>query len=177
MCTMASFIMLASSATFYSTYAGGVSPEQIRASYIIKMRTFFKLGTSGHAISNICYYEKAGVLPEESVGQIIAEYFGDRPEAKVRVTRFDAIRDFNGCDLLYVPEKETDNVENIVAALGNSPILSVSATPKFIFKGGMIGFVSDDDGRVKMATNLRNIKTRGIHVNPQILEIMQQVVE
>jgi hypothetical protein len=47
---------------------------------------------------------------------------------------------------------------------------------RFIMRGGMIGFLIDDQNRVKMEANIANMKKHGVDMNAQVLEIMQRVI-
>jgi hypothetical protein len=154
-----------------------ISPEAVRASYILKLRPFVTMGSPSHGIQKICYYEKPGVAWTESVGQIIERYVSKNPDPsghRLSVQGFKAIRDFSACDIFYIPAEEEGSTPGIMAALDGLPVLTISAAPGFIYKGGMIGFVSDDNW-VKMAANIKNIKSRDVRVDPQILEVMQKV--
>lgn len=156
---------------------GGVTVEKVRASFLLQMQKFVLLGGEERRIKQICYYEKPGVPPEESVGQILAKYLSDNPgKLALTVRHFSAIRDFSGCDLVYIPASEEGNVDNILAALGAGETLTMSPAKRFIHRGGMIGFVLDNQNRVKMEANLKNIREKQIRVDAQLLEIMQQVV-
>lgn len=156
--------------------AGEITPEEVKATYILKMRPFFKTGSDAHSIAKLCYYEKVGVPYEESVGQIISQYFTQHPDPAISIKGYHGIQDFVDCDMLYIPASESSNVDNILAALGSKSVLTISSIPQFIFKGGMVGFVLDNANHVKMEANLHKMKSTGIQANPQILEIMEQVV-
>ena len=167
-------------APVYSSVGQEVTPEEIRASYIIKLRSFVMLGTPPRMIRTICYYEKPGIAWNESVGQLIAKYVEQNPDKHgnpLSVRWYKAMRDFSGCDIFYIPAEEEANLNGILAALDASSALTISAVPQFIFKGGMIGFVVDDTNRVRMVANLKNSRARSVHIDPQIFELMQQVVQ
>jgi hypothetical protein len=156
-----------------------ITPEEVRASYILKLRPFVTMGNPAHIMETICYYEKPGVPLNESVGQILGKYVqtNPAPDGKpLAVKRFQAIRNLTGCDALYIPADEESNIDNILTALDSSPTLTISAANRFIMRGGMLGFVLDDANRVKMEANLENLKKQGVKIDAQILEIMQQVV-
>lgn len=157
----------------------GITPEEVRASYILKLRPFVTVGEPAHMIQTICYYEKPGVDAEESVGQILAKYVQGNPSPNgkpLSIKKFEAIRNLSGCDAFYIPANEENNISNILTALGTSSTLTISPAPRFIMRGGMLGFVLDDANHVKMEANLENIKKRGVRIDAQILEIMQQVI-
>ncbi len=159
-----------------ATAAQTITPEEIRAQYIIKIRPFVQLGNPPHSIREICYYEKPGVPENESVGQLIAKYLRDHATKDISVKWFKAIRDFSGCDILFIPESEDSNIDNIISALDASEILTISSAKKFIYRGGMIGFVLDDENRVKMEANLKNTKAKNVKLRAEILELMPNVI-
>lgn len=168
--------LLAALLTTNATAQGNISPEKVRASFILQMQKFVSVGEPPHPLRSICYFEKPGVPQDESVGQLIAKHVQDHPNDRLpAVKRFEAIRDFSGCDLLYIPSEEEANVDNILATAGNAPMLTVSASKRFIYRGGMIGFTMDNDNRVRMETSLKNVKAKGVRIDAQLLEIMQHV--
>lgn len=157
------------------------TPEEIKASYILKLRPYTTLDNPPRKAGTICYYEKPGVPASESVGQILSKYAEKKGADNsglppLTIKRFQAIRNLIGCDIFYIPADEEGNIDNILTALGTSSTLTISATPRFIMRGGMIGFVLDEDSHVRMEANLTNLKKRGVQVDAQILELMQQVV-
>ena len=157
-----------------------VSPEAVKALYILKLRQFVFIGDPPHMPQTICYYEKPGVDLSESVGQFLAKYNIENPDHSghpLSVKWFKAIRDFSGCDILYIPGTEEASVPSILTALNTSPIFTISAVPQFIYKGGMVGFLMDDTNHVKMEANDKTMKEKKIRMDAQILEIMQRVIQ
>lgn len=163
-----------------SSVAQDITAEEVKASYILKLTSYTETGNPPHPIRTLCYYEKPGVPFKESVGQILAKYVEKTPAPfgkPLSVKRFEAIRNLSGCDVFYIPGDEEANVDNILSALGTSSTLTISAAPRFIMRGGMIGFVLDDNDRVKMEGNLANIKKNNVTVDSAILEVMLQVMK
>lgn len=160
------------------SYAAEMTPELIRASYVLNMRKFVTIGEQFRKIEKICYYEKQGVPLNESVGQLMTKYISEhQSDSKITVKRFDAVRDITGCDVFYIPADQDDSIDNILLALGSSKTLTVSSVNKFIVRGGMIGFVTDDAGHIKMEASLKNAKAKDINIDAQFLEIMSRVIE
>lgn len=154
-----------------------ISPEAIKATYIIQMQNFITVGNPLHKINKICYYEKQLTPPSESVGQQLEEYVRTHNKNELpTIKRFEAIGDFSGCDILYIPATNESNIENIITARGLSETVTVSSVQRFILRGGMIGFVMDEENRVKLEANLKNAKEKNIHIDAQLLEIMQRVL-
>lgn len=153
------------------------SPEAIKAVYILQMQKFVVVGSASRTPNLICYYERPGVPPEESVGQQIERYVhAHAAESPLVVKRFEAVHNFSGCDILFVPAAEESYLNNILAALGNSSTLTVSEVERFILRGGMVGFVEDESHRIRMETNLTNAKAKDVHIDASLLEVMQRVL-
>jgi hypothetical protein len=153
-----------------------ISPETIKATYILQMRSFIKIGASKKSINSVCYYESKDVPFEESVGQQIEKYAHGHPAEGLSVKKFNAVRDFSSCDALYIPLEEQNNVDNILTALRTTQVLSISGSNKFILRGGMIGFIVDEDNHVKMEANMKNLQSKNIYVDAGLLEIMARVI-
>jgi len=157
---------------------GEITPEQVKAVYLVQIRKFVQVDTPPHPIREICYYEKSGVPESESVGQILTKYLqkNKAPGDSVTVRSFQAIRDFTGCDMMFIPADEEANIDNILAKLGSAPVLTVSPAKRFIFHGGMIGMNIDDSNRVRLEGNIKNMNASNVLADAQLLEIMEQVV-
>lgn len=161
--------------------AQNISAEEVKAQYILKMRPFVQVGEPARSIRKICYYEKSGIPENESVGQLIAKYLQSHPpkegQAAITVKAYKGMGDFSGCDVFFIASKEENNIDNILASLNGAETLTVSGAERFIFRGGMIGFVLDDQNRVRMEVNLKNARAKNVKIPSKILEIMQQVVQ
>mgnify|MGYP000287612974 CR=1 FL=1 len=153
------------------------SPEQVRAAYLLNMYRFVKVGNPPTAARQFCYYEKAGIPFDESVGQMLEKYVAESPTIKGQippVKRYQAIRDLKGCDIFFIPADEDASVDNILAALGSSSTLTVSSAKRFIYRGGMIGFIMGE-GKVGMEGDMDNMDKKQVNVDAQLLEIMVTV--
>ncbi len=159
-----------------SNVSADITPEKVKASFILQMPKFVSVGEPPRKVKQICYYEKPGVSIEESTGQLLAQYVNSHPNSGLSVKRYEAVRDFAGCDLFFIPSHEEANLDNILTVLGTSSTLTISAAKRFIYRGGMIGFVMDDENHIRMEANLKNIRGKNILIDAQLLEIMQQVI-
>lgn len=163
-----------------SARAEEVASEAVKALYILKLRTYVTVSEPPRVPQTICYYEKPGIELNESVGQLIAKYNAASPDRgghPLSVKWLQAIRDFSGCDILYIPGQEEAVLTSALTTLGNSSTLTISSIPQFIYKGGMIGFLLDDNNHVKMEGNMQNLQGKKVRVDAQILEIMQHVIQ
>lgn len=156
--------------------AQGVTSEEVKASYLLQFSKYAWVDQPPRRVKEICYYEKSGVPENESTGQILTKYTREHPGSGLSVKWYKAINSFSGCDMVFIPAEEEDSVDNILTALGSSPILTVSGAKRFVFRGGMIGFTLDDANHVKMEGNLRNMRAHHVEMDTLVLELMQQVI-
>lgn len=75
-----------------------------------------------------------------------------------------------GCRVLFIGESESDSLDAALAALSHVPILTVSDMPRFIERGGMVGFVVEDS-RVRFQVNLDAVKAAGFALSSQLIKL------
>lgn len=167
--------LLAVPATLGAGAEPTTSPEQVRAAFLLNMRSYVSVGSPPRNARQFCYYEKRDTPFEESAGQMLGSYVAEQMPGRLPpVRRYQAIRDLKGCDVFFIPAGEDAEVDNILAALGTEPTVTVSSAKRFIYRGGMIGFVMEE-GRVAMEGDLTNMSKRDVRVDPQLLEVMVRV--
>lgn len=76
---------------------------------------------------------------------------------------------------LFIDSSKHESLEKIFRLLSNKPVLTISDTPKFVEKGGMIE-LKRDDGRIIFRINLQAIKRANLYVSSQLLQ-MAEIVE
>lgn len=79
-----------------------------------------------------------------------------------------------GCHLLFIGASEQQRFLVILKTLGNAPTLSVSDIEEFAAKGGGIGLLLRDN-KVLFEVNLEPIRSAGLHLPGQLLNIAADV--
>lgn len=82
----------------------------------------------------------------------------------------------NHCHIVFISASEEDKLSEILAAMKGQPVLMVSDIDNFAAKGGMIGFVTNDN-KIKIVINAKAISTAGLRVDAQLLEIALKVID
>lgn len=80
------------------------------------------------------------------------------------------------CHILFIGQSEAAQVQQIVAGLKTSPVLTVSDSDDFVEHGGMIGFVVSDN-KIRIAVNSKAVSSAGLRVDAQLLEIALKVID
>jgi hypothetical protein len=75
-----------------------------------------------------------------------------------------------GCDLVFVSRSEDEHLENIVAAFADVPVLTVSDTPGFAARGGIVELQARGS-RIGFAINVAAYRRAGLAISSQLLEL------
>lgn len=99
------------------------------------------------------------------------ENIGGRPLEVRRVAR--AI-DAPGCAILFIEAAQHLPVDEFVAALADKPTLTVSDTPQFLSRGGMIQFQVVEK-RVRFSINLDAVNRAHLTMSSELLKVALSV--
>jgi hypothetical protein len=90
----------------------------------------------------------------------------DRP---IVVRAIEAL-DPAACDLLFIAESESESLPELLAALADSPVLTVSDMERFAKRGGIVELQSRDN-RVGFEINVAAYRRAGLVVSSQLLQL------
>jgi len=89
---------------------------------------------------------------------------------KVLAKRVAKPQDAVSCRILFISSSEQSRLKEIVAALEDTSVLTVSDMPQFTRRGGMIQFVVEAN-RVRFEVNLTNAERAGLTLSSQLLKV------
>lgn len=78
------------------------------------------------------------------------------------------------CHMVFVAQDDEQAIHAVLKELATLPIVTVSDSPGFVQKGGMIGLVRDGV-RLAFEVNLVSTKAAGLHVSSQLLKLAKHV--
>jgi hypothetical protein len=93
---------------------------------------------------------------------------------KVSVKRVAKPQDAVSCRILFISSSEQSQLKEILAALDNTSVLTVSDVPQFTRHGGMIQFVVEAN-KVRFEVNLTSAERAGLTLSSQLLKVAIQV--
>jgi hypothetical protein len=93
---------------------------------------------------------------------------------KVLVKRVTKPQDAVSCRILFISSSEQSQLKEILAALDNTSVLTVSDVPQFTRRGGMIQFVVEAK-KVRFEVNLTSAERAGLTLSSQLLKVATQV--
>lgn len=157
--------------------AQSFSDVEIKAAYIMKLAKFVTWNGRHLNHINFCYIDSTRD-DDTSVGanfQRLVRAKGAGNGWSVR-----KLRGMNGieqCNMLFIADTEEGSISSILSRVNKQDILTMSDARRFIYKDGMLGFVLDDENRVKMVANLKNIRKTRVMISATVLELMEEVVK
>ena len=83
--------------------------------------------------------------------------------------------DLSGCDVLYISESQSRNLNLLFDAARQQGILTVSDLPEFVRKGGMVGYVKQGNV-IRFEINLKAATDAGLTINSRLLELAVRVL-
>src|SRR6266852_5504528 len=150
------------------------SEYQVKAAYLYNFGRFVKwppgLAAGKGDSFSIC------VLGQDPFGPTLdstlaGETLGGKP---LTVKRISTPRDAGECRILFISSTEENHLNEILVALDESGILTVSDMPAFSRRGGMIQFVLEGD-KVRFEINLTKAETAKLTLSSELLKVATTV--
>jgi hypothetical protein len=147
---------------------------QVKAAYIYNFGKFVKWPASsavnqGNSFT-IC------VLGDDPFGSVLQSTLAGESVDGMTVTikRIPKPEDASGCRILSLGATEESHLRQILAALGQTPVLTVSDIPDFSKRGGMIQFVMEGS-RVRFEINRTSAESAGLILPSELLKVAAAV--
>jgi hypothetical protein len=150
------------------------SEYQVKATYLYNFGRFVKWpGTvpagKGDSFS-VC------VIGQDPFGSILdSTLAGEALDGKpVVLRRISKPQDAGECRILFISSTEEKHLSEILTALDQSGVLTVSDMPGFTRRGGMIQFVLEGD-RVRFEINLASAESARLVLSSELLKVAASV--
>lgn len=113
-----------------------------------------------------------GVLGEDPFGPVLDTIvFEEKVKSHpIVVQRYQNVKDIKNCHILYISNKESDKLKEILPALPSKNILTVSDIPDFATMGGIIRFMTKEN-KVKLQINLSASKEADLSISSKLLQV------
>ena len=113
-----------------------------------------------------------GILGDDPFGPylddvVAGEKIGSHP---IQVKRFNDLKSASSCHMLYINSSDREWVRNILAALSEKNILTVSDEPFFNNLGGIIRFYTEDK-KIRLQINLVRSKAAQLAISSKLLNL------
>ena len=117
-----------------------------------------------------------GIIGNDPFGPFLdetvrGERLGTRP---IVLRRYRQITEIGGSNILFISRSESERVPEILSAVKNRPILTVSDGDTFANQGGIIQFVTDKN-RIRLRINLAAAQAANITISSKLLRVAEIV--
>ncbi len=116
------------------------------------------------------------VLGQDPFGPALNAILADETVAgkSVVAKAIPAPQEAENCRVLFISSSEGSRLKQILAALGDASVLTVSDLPDFTRRGGMVQFVLEGN-RVRFEVNLATAKRAGLTLSSELLKVATNV--
>jgi len=148
--------------------------SQVKAAYLFNFGKFVQWpldhGPSGDSFQ-LC------VLGQDPFGPVLdATVAGESISArKIAVVRISKVSEAAPCKVLYISASETSRLGQILEATRHSGTLTVSDIPHFVERGGIIGFVKQQD-RIRFEVNRSAAEDSHLTLSSELLKVALRVM-
>ncbi len=165
------FLILALLAGCALAHAVEALPEyQIKAAFLYHFAEFVTWPTNSFAGKNEPYV--IGILGKDPFGDNLESTLGKNllNGHPFIVRRLSKPAEARGCHILFISRSEARHVDDILAAVKDQPILTVSEIEDFAAKGGMVQF-TNIGGKVRFIINNPLARAAGLRISSQLLSL------
>ena len=88
----------------------------------------------------------------------------------IEVKRYRKVEEAKGCHVLFVSPSEAPRMDEILAALKPTKVLTVGESDGFFRNGGMVNFATES-GKIRLKINLEEVQDAGLSVSSKLLRL------
>ena len=93
---------------------------------------------------------------------------------QIEIERYDRLNNINDCQILFISDSETKNLDTIFSKLRHANILTVGDTENFCRKGGIINFIRKEN-KIHFEINVDAAQTAGLKLSSKLLNLAKIV--
>ncbi|MGH9345173.1 MAG: YfiR family protein [Terriglobia bacterium] len=154
--------------------AGVPTEYQVKAAYLYNFARFVQWPTKGKTNAGASF--PVCVLGIDPFGRALDRLIAGQAIDGMNVIalRISTPEQAANCRVLFISSSEDDALNNVISTLGRLSVLTVSDMPQFIERGGMVGFILQNN-RVRFEVNLAATKSAGLTLSSQLLKLAASV--
>jgi hypothetical protein len=142
-----------------------------KAASIYKFTNYIEI--EGHS-GNV----KVCVVGDDKVFKLLEKIIEKRkrPDQKLKPIYFSKYdKNLSECNYLYISNKVSKDLKNIIDLVVEKPIITISDTANFTLNNRGLIEIFEDSGRVKFKINLRKSIEKGINISSKLIESAEEV--
>lgn len=153
---------------------GKPSEYEVKAAYLFNFGKFIRLPANAPSAQNATF--DICIFGQDAINRVLEgithnEQIDNRP---VRIVRTKGSPEDRSCAIAYISTSDDEHIESDLASIAGGETLTVSDTPHFLARGGMIQFVLVAN-HVRFAVNLDAIKRTHLVMSSELLRVAASV--
>ncbi|MFI3154715.1 MAG: YfiR family protein [Methylococcaceae bacterium] len=146
------------------------SSELIRASIIEKISRFIEWPVWTGERFTLCVADKAPLLPA------LQTYYANTSLANkpVSLLTFRGVHELKDCQVIYLSDDQSDDLETILQSVRNQPILIVTEKKDDVSQGAHVDFFVEDN-RLHLEVNRTALLNSGLKASYHLLKVARIV--
>ncbi len=147
----------------------------LKAAYLFQLANFVDWpegrtpGSGGDEPLRLC------ILGDDPFGSAIDKVAGKKARGRqLAVERFAAAEGVEGCDVLFISDSESAELDRILDLVAGANVLTVGDAKDFARCGGVVGLVVKG-GKLRLEVNLGAAQEAGLKISAKLLELSQIV--
>ncbi len=149
---------------------GPVNEYQVKAAFLFNFAKFVEWPDKAFANAKSPIY--IGVLGDDPFGGTLDQIVEGETvqERKLIIKRSRQVEDLKGCHLLFISKSEKARIAQILTAVDDASVVTVSEVEGFARRGGVINFFIADD-KVRFEVNADTARHKGLKISSQLLRV------
>lgn len=154
--------------------SAALSEHRLKAVFLFNFTRFIEWPASAFAAADAPFV--IGVFGRDPFGSDLDDVArGEMVDGRrLLVRRVQTVQDAAACQMLFIPESEQANLDEILAALARSNTLTVSDLDGSAQRGAMIRLVTDHD-RIRLRINVDAARAAGLTISSKLLRASEIV--
>jgi hypothetical protein len=149
--------------------SAGFTTHDVQAAYLYNFAKFVQWPENRETSSqpfSIC------LLGEDEFGRKLDDLIADETlqGRKIVARRLSSVSAAESCQIVFIGQSEEARLSKELAALNMKPVLTVSALPQFLERGGAVQFLLQNN-RVRFAVNLASAQQAGLTLSSELLKV------
>lgn len=155
--------------------AQGAGEYDLKAAFLYNFAKFVDWPAAAFPEPNASF--RICVLGKDPFGGSLQAAVGGEEIAghKLTVVRTDSLAKPVGCQILFVSRSERDQTAQILAAVKDSPVLTVGDAPGFLEQGGIINFLLEGN-KVRFEINNEAAGRSRLTISSKLLQLARRVL-
>jgi hypothetical protein len=154
--------------------SAALSEHRLKAVFLFNFSKFVEWPPSAFAASDAPFV--IGVFGRDPFGSDLDDVVrGETVNGRrLQIQRVQTVQDAAACQILFIPESERANLDEILAALSRSNTLTVSDLDGAARNGAMIRLVTDHD-KIRLRINVESARAAGLTISSKLLRASEIV--